>query len=52
MPLVLVGLSPDIWPVAGGEGGLITRTAVRRLVVINQLRWVPALWHVLPEQPS
>ena len=49
MPLMLVGLSPGIWHVARG---LITRTAVRRLVVISQLRWVPVLWHVLPEQPN
>ena len=33
-------------------GGLITRTAVRRLVVISQLCYVPVLWHVLPEQPN
>ena len=36
--------------VAGGEGGLITRTAVRRLVVISQLCYVPVLWHLLSEQ--
>ena len=40
MPLMLVGLSPGIWRVARG---LTTRTAVRRLVVISQLCYVPVL---------
>ena len=37
---MLVGLSPGIWRVARG---LTTRTAVRRLVVISQLCYVPVL---------